>query len=174
MQSKIKFAILRNVKTSNNVSIGGRPKMLNYRILIAAGSIAVTSAFTLGATANATALQGNETIGSAVAGVLVRAGGADGANSSARQDSTALVRLLAERQRTLGNDNPLTLATMNALALLYNYEGRYAEAESLYKQALEASERTLGKEHALTASISRNLTTLQTAQDRRPKGGSHL
>ena len=36
---------------------------------------------------------------------------------------------------------------MNNLALLYNNQGKYEEAESLYVECLEIRERTLGKEH---------------------------
>ena len=39
---------------------------------------------------------------------------------------------------------------MNSLALLYKAQGSYREAEPLYKRSLEASERTLGKEHPFT------------------------
>ena len=37
--------------------------------------------------------------------------------------------------------------SVNNLAALYHAQGRYGEAEPLYKRALEANERVLGKEH---------------------------
>ena len=47
---------------------------------------------------------------------------------------------------------------------LYNNAGRYAEAEPLYKRALEARERTLGKDHPSTLMSLNNLANLYTAQ----------
>ena len=36
----------------------------------------------------------------------------------------------------LGEEHPYTLSSVNNLAELYQAQGRYAEAESLYKRAL--------------------------------------
>ena len=83
---------------------------------------------------------------------------------------TELLAVLADRERKLGKDNPLTLATMNALGLIYKHQGRYQEAEALYTRALEASERALGNEHPLTASIGQNLAAIQKAQSRPREG----
>ncbi len=46
---------------------------------------------------------------------------------------------------------------MNNLAPLYQAQGRLAEAEPLYKRALEALERVLGKEHPHTLTSVNNL-----------------
>jgi hypothetical protein len=52
---------------------------------------------------------------------------------------------------------------VNNLATLYQRQGRYGEAEPLYRRALEASERTLGREHPDTLTSANNLA----AQHRR-------
>jgi len=48
----------------------------------------------------------------------------------------------------LGKEHPNTLQSVNTLAELYRAEGRLAEAEPLYKRALEGRERVLGNEDA--------------------------
>ena len=44
-----------------------------------------------------------------------------------------------------GKDHPDTLVSMNNLAFLYQSQGRYAEAEPLYQQALQLREKVLEK-----------------------------
>jgi tetratricopeptide (TPR) repeat protein len=53
-------------------------------------------------------------------------------------------RALTLAQITLGKEHPNTLMTVNNLALLYQAQGRYDEAEALYKRPLAAKERVLG------------------------------
>ena len=64
----------------------------------------------------------------------------------------------------LGKEHPDTLASVNNLAALYHAQGRYGEAEPLFKRALEASERVLGKEHPDTLASVNNLAALYFAQ----------
>jgi len=45
----------------------------------------------------------------------------------------------------LGKEQPSTLTSLNNLVGLYEYQGRYAEAEPLYKEALQLSEKVLGQ-----------------------------
>ena len=52
-----------------------------------------------------------------------------------------------QNQRTLGKEHPDTLNSVNNLAALLRGRGDYDNAEPLYRRALEARERTLGKEH---------------------------
>ena len=47
------------------------------------------------------------------------------------------------------------------LALLYNFQGRYSEAEPLYLQALELKERVLGVNHPSTVTTRENLAILR-------------
>ena len=69
-------------------------------------------------------------------------------------------RALEARERTLGNEHPDTLTSVNNLALLLRRTGRYDEAEPLYRRALEARERTLGNEHPDTLISVNNLAVL--------------
>ena len=55
---------------------------------------------------------------------------------------------------------------MNNLAVLYQSQGRYAEAEPLYQQALQLSEKVLGKEHPDTIASVNNLAGLYQSQGR--------
>jgi CHAT domain-containing protein/Tfp pilus assembly protein PilF len=52
------------------------------------------------------------------------------------------------------------------LASLYKDQGRYREAESLCKRALEESEQSLGRNHAVTLAAVSNLASLYEAQGR--------
>jgi tetratricopeptide (TPR) repeat protein len=47
-------------------------------------------------------------------------------------------RLLTADERRLGKDHPDTLIDVNNLAELYRIQGKYREAEPLYRRALEA------------------------------------
>jgi len=66
----------------------------------------------------------------------------------------------------LGREHPETLTSVNNLAGLYKAQGRLAEAEPLFKRALEARERVLGKEHPETLGSADNLAGLYEAQGR--------
>ncbi len=53
-----------------------------------------------------------------------------------------------------------------ATALLYNYQGRYQDAEPLSKKALELLQRLLGEEHPDVAQSYNNLAGLYDNQGR--------
>ena len=74
--------------------------------------------------------------------------------------------LLERRENTLGMEHLETLNSVGNLALLYESQGRYAEAETLYLRDLEASERTLGMEHPDTLSAVDSLAGLYESQGR--------
>ncbi|EKQ68095.1 Flp pilus assembly protein TadD [Leptolyngbyaceae cyanobacterium JSC-12] len=62
-------------------------------------------------------------------------------------------------------DDPLQLArNFNTLGLVYASQGRYAEAEPLYTQALEIRRSQLGPDHPTTASCLNNLAGLYASQ----------
>jgi tetratricopeptide (TPR) repeat protein len=63
-------------------------------------------------------------------------------------------------KRDLGEDHPSTLASVNNLAVLYEGQGRYGEAEPLYVRALDAGERMLGKDHPQTLATQLNLAAI--------------
>jgi CHAT domain-containing protein len=56
--------------------------------------------------------------------------------------------------------------SLNNIALLYNNQGKYAEAEPLYKHALEIQENSLGPEHPAVALSLNNIAGLYRAQGR--------
>jgi tRNA A-37 threonylcarbamoyl transferase component Bud32/tetratricopeptide (TPR) repeat protein len=64
---------------------------------------------------------------------------------------------LALRRRALGEEHRDTLETMNALALLYEEAGKYAQAEPLHTKVLEIRRRVLGGEHRSTLNSMNNL-----------------
>ena len=66
----------------------------------------------------------------------------------------------------LGPDHPDTASSLNNLAGLYRAQGRYAEAEPLYRRALAIREAVLGPDHPDTASSLNNLAGLFRAQGR--------
>ncbi len=49
---------------------------------------------------------------------------------------------------------------LNNLALLYKAQGRYAEAEPLYKRSLAIDEKALGPEHPAVATSLENYAAL--------------
>ena len=64
------------------------------------------------------------------------------------------------RRRELGDEHPGTLDSINNLGMLFQYQGKYAEAEPLYREDLEVSRRTLGDEHPSTLISINNLGVL--------------
>ena len=66
----------------------------------------------------------------------------------------------------LGKEHQNTLGGVNNLAGLYYDQGRYDEAEPLYKRALEAQIRVLGEAHADTLTSINGLAVLYKAQGR--------
>ena len=66
----------------------------------------------------------------------------------------------------LGPEHPATAATLNNLAVLYDAQGRYAEAEPLYTRGLAIQEKVLGPEHPATANTLNNLAVILEAQKR--------
>lgn len=75
-------------------------------------------------------------------------------------DAIALATLLLNKsvdKRLLGQDHPDVAANLNNLAFLYKSQRRYTEAEPLYVQPLELSERVLGVHHPNTIIFRKNL-----------------
>ena len=57
------------------------------------------------------------------------------------------MRALAMFENLLGPDHPDVATSVNNLAQLYRTQGRYAEAERLFKRALTINEKALGPAH---------------------------
>ena len=64
----------------------------------------------------------------------------------------------------MGPEHPNTATSLNNLALLYEAQGSYAQAEPLYKRALAIREKVLGPEHPDTAQSLNNLAGLYDSQ----------
>ena len=60
----------------------------------------------------------------------------------------------------MGPDHPDTASSLNNLALLYQDQGKYAEAEPLYQRALAICEQQLGASHPSTRIVRQNYTSL--------------
>jgi hypothetical protein len=60
---------------------------------------------------------------------------------------------------------------MDNLASVYKDEARYAEAESLYKQALAIREKALPPDHPDVAQSQKNLADLDSARKSGAAGG---
>ncbi len=65
------------------------------------------------------------------------------------------------RTQLLGKEHPYVATSLNNLAALYDSQGKYSEAEPLYKEALDIAERKLGKEHPQTIIFRNNLEGMQ-------------
>jgi tetratricopeptide (TPR) repeat protein len=65
-----------------------------------------------------------------------------------------------------GSEDPRLATSLNNLALLYEAQGKYVEAEPLYKRALAIDEKTLVPEHPDLAASLNNLAALYHAQGR--------
>ena len=70
------------------------------------------------------------------------------------------------QNRVLGEAHPDTLKSRNNLALVYQNQGRYDDAERLYLETLEIKERVLGKDHPHTANTMGNLALMYVNRNR--------
>ena len=64
--------------------------------------------------------------------------------------SPLFLQAFAARRRALGEEHPATLTAETGLAVVYRWEGRFAEAEPLNIKAVVGSCRVLGEEHRET------------------------
>jgi serine/threonine protein kinase/tetratricopeptide (TPR) repeat protein len=73
-------------------------------------------------------------------------------------------RALELRRQGLGESNPDTLASMEALAGLYADQDKNAQAEPLYRTVLQARRRLLGNEHPDTVSSMNDLALVYLSE----------
>ena len=66
------------------------------------------------------------------------------------------LQALEIRKARLGEQHPDTAASLNNLAVLYEAQGRYDEAEPLYQQALAIMRERLGEQHPYTITVAGN------------------
>ncbi|MFM8299162.1 MAG: tetratricopeptide repeat protein, partial [Microcystis aeruginosa] len=67
-------------------------------------------------------------------------------------------------KQLLGDNHPDVAISLNNLAQLYKYQGRYLEAEPLYLQALAIAEQALGENHPTTVKVREGLQRLRQQQ----------
>jgi tetratricopeptide (TPR) repeat protein len=67
-------------------------------------------------------------------------------------------------KRLFTGDHPYVASSLNNLALLYNNQGKYSEAEPLYLDALEMTKRLFTGDHPYVASSLNNLALLYNNQ----------
>jgi Tetratricopeptide repeat len=72
--------------------------------------------------------------------------------------------VLADRRRVLGEEHPDTLASYAVLAWLEGLQGRYGQAEKLYRQVLADRRRVLGEDHPDTAATAGELAQVTTGR----------
>ncbi len=63
-------------------------------------------------------------------------------------------------EKALGPEHPNVATSLNNLAFMYHDQGKYAEAEALYKRALAIDEKALGPEHPDVAQSLENYAAL--------------
>jgi CHAT domain-containing protein/tetratricopeptide (TPR) repeat protein len=73
-------------------------------------------------------------------------------------------KLEAEVKARFGVNHPNYTVTLNNLALVYWEQGRYADAEGLYKRALAIREKALGASHPDVAQALNNLAVVYAKQ----------
>ncbi len=71
-----------------------------------------------------------------------------------------------EEAKQFGDEDVRLATSLNNLALLYNTQGQYGQAEPLYLRALAILEKTLGPEHPNVASGLENYADLLRKTDR--------
>jgi len=71
-----------------------------------------------------------------------------------------LQRAPAIMEKALGGDRPNVATSLNNLAVLYQSQGRYAEAEPLYQRSLTIREQVLGPDHPDVGLSLNNLALL--------------
>ena len=69
-------------------------------------------------------------------------------------------RSLSLTEQLLGENHPDVANSLNNLALLCQCQGRYAEAEPLYREAINIATQVLGDNHPYTQTIMENYKTM--------------
>jgi len=84
------------------------------------------------------------------------------------QETNAEMFYLAalENLQKAGPEDPRLAATLNALAVLYHAQKKYAQAEPLYQNVLKLLEQTIGPDHPTLATTLNNLAVVCEAQDK--------
>ncbi len=75
-------------------------------------------------------------------------------------DAEKSLQTTLKAAETFGPQDPRLTTSLNNLAVLYKTQGKYAEAEQLYKRSLEIREKALGPKHSDVAQSLNNLAVL--------------
>lgn len=81
-----------------------------------------------------------------------------------REAESMYCQTLNLRKNSLGWEHPLTLSSMNNLALVLSSLGKYDEAEELHRRTLELKKKVLGLEDSSTLSSMNNLALVLDSQ----------
>ena len=73
-------------------------------------------------------------------------------------------KALEVAEQAVGPEHPAVATSLNNLAILYDQQGQYAQAEPLYKRALAVWEKTLGPTHPEVATSLNNLAEFYRTQ----------
>ena len=71
-------------------------------------------------------------------------------------------------KKLLGEEHPSVAKTLGNLASLYDDQGRYDEAETLFIQALDMRKKLLGDEHPHTQNTQRSYQALLEQKEKLP------
>ena len=74
--------------------------------------------------------------------------------------------VVGNMEKALGPNSPNVATSLNNLANLYQAQGRYADAETLYKQSLAIGEKVFGPDHPDVARSLNNLAAVYHDQSR--------
>ena len=77
-----------------------------------------------------------------------------------------LLTALDEAEK-FGEQDPRLAISLNALGMVYDSQGGYAEAEPLYSRALAIAEKALGPEHPTVATALENYAVLLRKTNRK-------
>lgn len=73
-------------------------------------------------------------------------------------------RAALDEVTSAGSDDPRVAPTLNALAVLYHTQGKYAQAETFYQRVLKLLEHTLGADQPALATTMNNLAVVRESQ----------
>ncbi len=86
-------------------------------------------------------------------------------------ESEKLFKLALVEAEKLGPYDPRLAASLNNLAELYRTQGKYDQAEPLFKRALAIKEKALGPDHPSVATVLENYAALLKATSRQSEAG---
>ncbi|KAG8465004.1 hypothetical protein KFE25_012367 [Diacronema lutheri] len=108
----------------------------------------------------------------ALASVLIRRSELDRRASPAKLEEAArlLRRVIAGREKTLGKDDVAYMASVDALARVFDAQGKADEAEALHRSVLASREKLLGSAHPDTLASLHHLGISLQRQSARLRG----